>query len=360
MTPSILTGASPLPAPRNAWVRPLATIGALAFGLLGVGILGARAWVTVQRSASSLPANGTASMTLWVPALLESRASVTFFEGALWVRSSCARASCTLIAGVTGGTVKGRFTVVDALGTLVDEPFTLQLVPDLADSDADGFPDAAELSTEEDREVFRSWFAAIASAQYYQLDPAWPEVHRDCAGLLRFAYKEALKTHDRKWRGHRGYLPDASMGDVKKYRYPSVPVLGERLFRVSAGPFVADRAVWEDFSATANAKWLLAQNVVPISAARATVGDLLFFEDPDAPGMSFHSMVYLADLDGVPGERDWVVYHTGPDQRPDGQTGPGTVRRVRLQQLLEHPDEKWRPRADNPHFLGFYRWKIAD
>ena len=100
----------------------------------------------------------------------------------------------------------------------------------------------------------------------------------------------------------------------------------------------------------------MAENTVPLGKdrARAQAGDVLFFEDPDAPGMGFHSMVYLGDLDGIPGEDDWVVYHTGPEGSREGQ-----VRKVRLAQLAAHPEEKWHPRADNPHFLGFFRWKIA-
>jgi uncharacterized protein YfaT (DUF1175 family) len=354
-----------LPSSR-AFPRRLAALGVSACAAGVLGLSASRAAASVERSAATLPADGTASMTLSVRTLvpMTSRATVSFSQGGSLVRASCGqgggRASCTLIAGVAPGEVKGRLKVTDALGTLADEPFSLRLAADAADTDSDGFPDAAELSTEEDREAFRRWFAAIAAAQYYRPDDAWAAVHRDCAGLLRFAYKEALKAHDSAWRARRGYLPDASMPDVKKYRYPNVPVLGERLFRVAAGRYTGQTDVAAAFSPTATAKWLLAENVVPIPEARAGVGDLLFFEDPEAPGMAFHSMVYLADLEAVPGERDWVVYHTGPDHRSDGQVLPGTVRKVRLSQLLEHPDEKWRPRADNPHFLGFYRWKIAD
>ncbi len=346
--------------------RRVATLGTGALVVALLGLFGSRAGASVVGSARSLPADGTASMTLRVTTFSPwtSRVSLSFSEGGKLVRTSCGQGtshpSCTLVAGLAAGEVHGRLTVSDALGTLADEPFSLRLDAAESDTDGDGFPDAAELSTEEDREVFRRWFAAIAAAQYYQADPAWPAVHRDCAGLLRFAYKEALKSHDQRWRARRGYLPDASMGDVKKYRYPSVPLLGERLFRVAAGRFDPSADVAKDFAVTASAKWLLAQNVVPISAAHASVGDLLFFEDSDASGMSFHTMVYLADLEDVPGARDWVVYHTGPDATANGPAHLGTVRKVRLSQLLEHPDEKWRPRADNPYFLGFYRWKIAD
>jgi uncharacterized protein YfaT (DUF1175 family) len=263
-----------------------------------------------------------------------------------------------LVAGLRAGRVAGTVKLEDALGTVGAEPFALDLVADEADTDGDGFPDAVELTSEEDRDAFRRWFATIAESQFFALDPAWPAVHRDCAGLLRFAYKEALRRHDQAWRSHRRYLPDSSTPDVLKYAYPSVPLLGDRLFRVAPGPYRKGEAIEETFSPTASAKWLLTANAVRIDQASAGIGDLLFFEDPEAVGMSFHSMVYLGPSDGPTAPSDeadgWVVYHTGPE----GQAA-GTVRKVRLSQLLSHPDEKWRPRADNPHFLGFYRWKIV-
>jgi uncharacterized protein YfaT (DUF1175 family) len=334
---------------------------------------GVRTGAHVTSSAATLPADGTASATLRVgprslfglpaPALIRPRLSISFDEGASRVRAACsvhgsAGPSCVVVAGVNPGRVSGTLKLEDALGMVGVQGFGLELLADDGDADRDGFPDAVELTSEEDRDAFRRWFAAVAEAQFFALDPAWPAVHRDCAGLLRFAYKEALRRHDQAWRSHRRYLPDSSMPDVAKYAYPQVPILGDRLFRVAPGPFQKGENIEETFSPTASAKWLVTANAVRIDRAKAGVGDLLFFEDPEAPGMSFHSMVYLGPADEKPAadaEPDgWVVYHTGPE----GQAS-GTVRKVRLSQLLSHPDEKWRPRADNPHFLGFYRWKIV-
>src|SRR5215475_1797039 len=68
-----------------------------------------------------------------------------------------------------------------------------------ADSDDDGVPDAAELRSSDDRDSFRRWFAYIAEMQFYKLSEAWNEDQRDCAGLVRFAWREALRAHDRAW-----------------------------------------------------------------------------------------------------------------------------------------------------------------
>ncbi len=67
------------------------------------------------------------------------------------------------------------------------------------DSDNDGIPDFAELRTFEDRENFRRWFTSIAETQFYQLSDQWKREQRDCAGLVRFAMREALRHHDRAW-----------------------------------------------------------------------------------------------------------------------------------------------------------------
>src|SRR5258708_37020773 len=67
----------------------------------------------------------------------------------------------------------------------------------LIDSDNDGIPDTAELHTFQDRDNFRRWFTTIAETQFYQLSDQWKAEQRDCAGLGRFAMREALLRHDR-------------------------------------------------------------------------------------------------------------------------------------------------------------------
>src|SRR5262249_46480263 len=69
----------------------------------------------------------------------------------------------------------------------------------LIDSDNDGIPDVEELRSFQDRDNFRRWFTAIAETQFYQLSDQWKAEQRDCAGLVRFAMREALRRHDRPW-----------------------------------------------------------------------------------------------------------------------------------------------------------------
>src|SRR5215213_8039914 len=104
------------------------------------------------------------------------------------------------------------------------------------DSDSDGIPDRAELRSFNDRESFRKWFTTIAEGQFYDLSREWNPEQRDCAGLVRFAWRESLRAHDRAWflRMGEGYEPVAP--DVRAYTLERSPV-GEKLFRTSPGSF---------------------------------------------------------------------------------------------------------------------------
>src|SRR5688572_3535717 len=83
-----------------------------------------------------------------------------------------------------------------------------------ADLDHDGIPDIAELRTFNERENFRRWFTWIAEMQFYKLSDEWNEEQRDCAGLVRFAWRESLRTHDRSWYQRMGESYDPIAADV--------------------------------------------------------------------------------------------------------------------------------------------------
>jgi uncharacterized protein YfaT (DUF1175 family) len=225
------------------------------------------------------------------------------------------------------------------------------------DSDADGIPDREELNTFGDRENFRKWFTAIAEAQFYQPSAEWNESQRDCAGLVRFAWREALRAHDRAWllRMGEGYDPVAP--DVRAYTLERSPV-GEKLFRTTAGTFSDSDLSDGAFSEFADARTLKEYNTrfVGRDQSRAEAGDLVFFRQPWVQKYPYHVMVFLgrASVDNE-GAADWVVYHTGSSAADAGE-----VRKVRLAVLARHPDPRWRPVESNRNFLGFYRLKILD
>jgi uncharacterized protein len=225
------------------------------------------------------------------------------------------------------------------------------------DSDSDGIPDREELRSFGDRENFRRWFTAIAEQQFYEPSKEWNEDQRDCAGLVRFAWREALRAHDRAWFLRMGEDYDPVAPDVRAYTLERSPV-GEKLFRTTAGSFDESNLSDGTFSEFADARTLKEFNARFVSRDRsdARPGDLLFFYQPWVQKYPFHVMIYLgrarADDEGAD---DWVVYHTGASPEEGGE-----VRKVRLSVLSRHPDPRWRPVAANRNFLGFYRLKILE
>jgi uncharacterized protein YfaT (DUF1175 family) len=227
----------------------------------------------------------------------------------------------------------------------------------LNDSDHDGIPDGAELYSFDDRESFRRWFTALAEMQFYQPSKEWNAEQRDCAGLVRFSWREALKAHDRLWFQRMGPGYERVAPDVKAYDLESGP-LGEMLFRTAYGSFKESDLDGVTFSEFADASTLKSFNTIFVSRDRrqAEAGDLLFFFQPWVQKYPYHVMIFLGKPRlAAEGAADWVVYHTGAAPE-DG----GTVKKVRLSVLDQHPDKRWRPLPNNPNFLGFYRLKILD
>ena len=225
------------------------------------------------------------------------------------------------------------------------------------DSDNDGIPDAAELQSFMDRENFRRWFTLIAEGQFYHLSKEWNAEQRDCAGLVRFAWREALRRHDRAWFQKMGPGYKAIAPDVARYNLEQSP-LGEKLFRTNFGSYKDDDLSAGFFSEFADARTLKTFNAKFVSRDRhyAQAGDLLFFYQPWVQKFPYHVMIFLGDSKlSDEQSSDWVVYHTGASP-----TDEGTVKKVELSVLDHHPNPRWRPLETNTNFLGFYRLKILD
>lgn len=194
------------------------------------------------------------------------------------------------------------------------------------------------LADESDRAAFRAWFVLLADAQF--VHPA-PEV-TDCAGLVRFAFREALRAHGPEWVRRVGLPFVPRYPDVRSAPKPGPDGWG--LFRVAAG----DTPRYAEF---ADARTLIALNARPRgrSAAAAQPGDLLFYSQP-GQHLAEHLMVFVGRSVFEDEGADWVVYHTGPDGAAAGE-----VRKVRLRDLLHHPAPRWRPEPANPAFVGVFR-----
>lgn len=225
----------------------------------------------------------------------------------------------------------------------------------LTDSRADGTPDFLRLDTSTDQEAFRRWFTFLAEVQYFTPASQRPAEITDCAALLRYAYREALRVHDAKWSAGSHLVLVPAIESVRKYHYPHTP-LGATLFRVRPGPWLPVDLHRKAFAEFADAETLQRWNTFFISPeiARAQPGDLLFYRRT-TDHTTFHSIIFLGRSQITAGNTRYVVYDTGPEG-----TKTGEIRRLSMDQLLHFPDPQWRPESTNPSFLGVFRWNILN
>ncbi|MCE1203381.1 MAG: DUF1175 domain-containing protein [Holophagaceae bacterium] len=204
---------------------------------------------------------------------------------------------------------------------------------------AAAFP--AALGEEGDREAFRTWFVALLEQQLEGPSPAWEPAQRDCSGLLRFAFREALASHTAAWRervaftiGAPGQDPSPAFAQEWRAGFPTPEgrqpfARGLYLRRLACTPVGRDLQL-------------------------ARPGDLIFFARGGAHAQPDHAMAFVRpDVDGAP----MLLYHTGPEGSGSLRQA-GELRRVRLDDLLHHPDPDFRPLPENPAFLGLYRWRL--
>lgn len=227
--------------------------------------------------------------------------------------------------------------------------------PELTDSRSDGTPDFLRLEDRADQQAFRCWFTFLAEIQYFTPQRQWPAEITDCAALLRYAYREALRRHDANWSAGSRLPLVPALESVRKYHYPLTP-LGPALYRVRAGPWSPADLHDGAFSQFADAESLRRWNTffVTRDIEHAQSGDLLFYRRT-AERSIFHSMIYLGKSQITGGDTHYVIYHTGPQVAERGE-----IRRLSLDQLLRFPDPQWRPIPANPVFLGVFRWNILN
>jgi hypothetical protein len=170
-------------------------------------------------------------------------------------------------------------------------------------------------------DALRSIVAEVASAQITKPDPAWEPAQRDCAGLVRFAYRSAFKRL-RPARLQRPLFVDL---DGRAVDFADAETL------VQGGSFVS-------LGRGADARRQL------------RTGDLLAFrQDRGDDDVVWHLMVAVVSPSGDAS----VIYH--PGLPAPGETDPG-VRHGSLRSLSVDAPLAWRPDLDNPGFLGFFRF----
>jgi len=275
---------------------------------------------------------------------------------ARWIAGLCVLTAAVLVCAfalrrpVTPGPLQPSQT-----GIKPPDPASPKLEPvtaeDATDSFGDGTPDFLRLSDSADRQAFRGWFTLLAESQ--SLTGSKPREIQDCASLLRYSYREALRRHDSAWANSAALTIGAAPAEVRQYHYPYTP-LGASLFRVRDGAFVMGDLHNGAFAEFADAKTLWRYNsyIVGHDLRQARPGDLLFFRQ-SGHDLPFHAMIFVGESRIEPGRDAYVVYHTGPQGK-----SPGEIRRLSIAELMNYPDARWRPVASNPAFLGVYRWNI--
>jgi hypothetical protein len=254
-------------------------------------------------------------------------------------------------ARIRAGIIPGHIGVQVAFPGRPAARTSLVTTLDAEDSAEDGTPDFLRLTDAHDRAAFRRWFTYLAEAQYFA-DTRAAEI-TDCAALIRFAYREALRAHDGAWAAGAGLRVVPALDSVARYQYPFTP-LGAALFRVRAGPFRPGDLTDGGFLEFADARTLWRSNTHLVSREldRALPGDLLFYRR-DSIRAVYHSMIYLGGSAFRAGGGRYLIYHTGPDGKD-----PGEIRLLSTEDLMRFPQAEWRPIPANPHFLGVYRWNI--
>lgn len=262
---------------------------------------------------------------------------------------------CLLLAavGIGTGTLR-RFHSAQAITPKL-RPATVKLDLSLYDEDRfhDGTPDFLRLTDAADRDAFRRWFTLLADYESLLPPNKQPAEIGDCAGLIRFAYRGALHAHDVGWFTDMGLEGLPSVPSVQKYQYPFTP-LGAGLLRVRAGSFSPEDLSNGAFAQFADARNLRELNTHFISRdiRQARPGDLLFYRQLEQ-NEPYHSMIFVGRSQFDEDQDALVIYHTGPIGKARGE-----IRRVRVDDLLQHPSPRWRPIPGNSNFLGVYRWNI--
>ncbi len=173
-------------------------------------------------------------------------------------------------------------------------------------------------------QYFRAWFTRIVDEQVRRPSPRW--VHRDCAGLIRYAVAEALAEHDEKWLRANGLTPQGLppplelSPEQQNLRFNWRDIDGQNKAFVTALALIQGNSQF-----------------VGKEINQAQPGDLLFFDQGDEQ----HLMVWMGQ---------YIAYHTGTVTPRDNG-----LRAVTVQQLTQWKDTRWQPSGNNPNFIGFYR-----
>lgn len=215
----------------------------------------------------------------------------------------------------------------------------LEFIPVESDLDNDGFPDILELQNSNQRDLFLQRLLLIAELQLLTISPAWQSQQRDCAGLVRFSYIQALQQPSTRWFNRTGLQALKGLPAID-YQWQIYDDLMRQPFKIRPGTYASPG----QFANFADAEHLLKYNTEFISKELkdGKPGDLLFFFNLQREDTPYHTML-LTQVDP-----DYeVIYHTGSE---------AGLKKVKISYLQHSPD--FYPQKGNRNFMGVYRFKI--
>ncbi len=192
-----------------------------------------------------------------------------------------------------------------------------------------------------DEKAFRDSAIRMALLQARRVSSGWEEQQRDCAGLVRFAYRNALEARTVEQKRKLG-VPEAlhlpALSDLSRMIFSRYPSIWQTGFEADGAP---------RFAPFADSETLIGYNfrkkARSIQAAHSA--DLLVFQKDMAADQPYHLMIFVESR-----PQPLVVYHNGASGEE------AQIRVVRLDDLMASPDPVWVPQDHNPHFLGVYEW----
>src|ERR1019366_3381684 len=232
--------------------------------------------ITLEPAQLIADGYATATLTIDDPSTVPPRVTIEPAHAATVTEVSAAAGGWQ--ARIRAGVTAARLTLRAEMAGLPAARVPLAIAPDLAHSSDAGTPDFLRRADPDPQQAFRRWFPFLAETQYSQPAERRPAEIADCAALIRYAYREALRAHDGNWAtdAHLALVP--AIPSVTKYRYPYTP-LGADLFRVKAGEFQPADLTTGAFAQFADAKTLELHNThfIARDLDRAQPGDLLFY-----------------------------------------------------------------------------------
>ncbi len=172
---------------------------------------------------------------------------------------------------------------------------------------------SAEFSQDDLKEIIRQKLLQVSLEQVKKISGHWDVSQRDCAGFIRFVYKEAVGSSSLMWVNQKGELT-SYLGAQELFSF-NFDYLGHDL-----------------------------------ESDSLETGDLMVFSLPNNGEDNWHLILLLRSPPGAP-HKLLAMYHNGEKGKR------AMLKRVWAQDFLAAEHGPWSARKENASFLGIFRWK---